>query len=122
GGIMISPVLAAVVTAEPSARVQLIPVRIRGHRDRRYFIVNVLSRVAALDRARSRYRVFSGTNDIACLSRLALHPLPEDTPAIFHLEEMPTLILVSRALRDRLVSATSHPGNLIPAHKFTMDF
>lgn len=112
----VSPVIADVLRGSAEANVQLVPVSVRGKPALRYFAVNVLDSVALLDRAASKVTTFVGTDVIDTVTRLSLVKAPPRLPPIFHLAEIPVVILVSDALRRALQAASPHPGVLTPSN------
>jgi Immunity protein family (Imm11) len=119
---LVSPVLADVLKGLAQDHVQLLPVSIKGRPELKYFAVNVLDSVPLLDRDRSKFRTFTGSDAIARVSRLALRPLPPEAPPIFHLAEHPVLVLVNDELRRALEAASRYPGVLTPASKWRDEY
>lgn len=117
GLLVLAPPLVEVVQAT-GARVQLLPLKVARRPDLQYAIANVLERVPALDLARSKLTTFAGTDVIDRVTQLALKPIADDAPAIFHAAEHPVLILVNDELRQRLQAASSNPGVLTPVEEW----
>ena len=78
----------------------------------RYFMANITMHLACFDRDRSQYRTFSDPPyAIHAVKKMVLKPIPQDAPAVFHLEEMPAVILVhDGALCREMQSVSSSPG------------
>jgi hypothetical protein len=119
---LVSPVLAEVLKRFAGEHVQLLPVSIKGRPELKYFADNVLESLALLDPERSKFTKFPGTDVIERVSRLALRPLPDGAPPIFHLAEHPVLILVNDQLRRTLQAASRYPGVLTPAETWRDEY
>jgi hypothetical protein len=94
-------------------------VSVRGKPELKYFGVNVLDVVPALDLERSEYQKLPGSNAIDRILRFILRRIPDDAPPIFHVAERPSMVMVNDDLRRRLAAASKHPGVLTPAEKYT---
>lgn len=122
GILLVSPVLRRVLEESSGAHLQFVPVSVRGKPELKYFGVNVLDSVPALDLERSKITRLPGASGIDRILRFALRPIPDDAPPIFHVAEDPTMILVDDELRRRLAAASTHPGMLTPAQKYRNEF
>jgi hypothetical protein len=121
GILLVSNVLREVLLATAGASLQFIPVKMRDDSGLKYFIVNVLDTVPALDLERSGYDTFPG-GGIESIHKLVLRRIPSNAPPIFHAAEHTTLILVNDELRRRLEKASKHPGVFIPTSKYSDGF
>ena len=122
GVLFVSPALRQVLEESPGGHFQFVPPDVRGQPELRYFLVNVLDTVPAIDLERSKVEVFPGTDAIRRIQLLRLRPIPPDAPPIFHAAEDPTMILVSDDLQRRLARASRHPGVLKPADKYRNEY
>ncbi|MDF0677316.1 MAG: hypothetical protein P0120_23715 [Nitrospira sp.] len=122
GILLVSPVLRRVLEESSGAHLQFIPVGVHGKSDLKYFGVNVLDSVPALDLKRSKVTRLPGASGIDRILSFAVRPIPEGAPPIFHVAEDTTLIVVNDELRLRLIAASKHPGVLTPAEKYRNEF
>lgn len=97
------------VEAHVAEGVQYLPASLKGKRGS-YHVVNPTVRVAALDRKKSEFETYPGTEAMRSVRKLVLGKIPADAPALFRLEEIPQLILVSDALKKALEKASASPG------------
>jgi hypothetical protein len=102
-------VLAKVLKDIADQRVQLLPLSIQGNSKLKYFAVNVLDSVELMDRDRSKFSVFEGTNAISQIKSLVLRKA-KNLPPIFHLAENPPLIIIDDELKKALEKASDSPG------------
>jgi hypothetical protein len=101
--------------------IQFLPVSLPSYPKKKYFLPNVLIHVACLDRSRSIYESFStAPYAINYLKKLVLLPVPKSTPPIFHMSEIPTVLLVRDDLCDQMKRASSSPGTFLEVETFTM--
>lgn len=109
--LLVSDALRAVLAAHVPHGVQYLPASLEGKEEAGpWWAVNATVHVAAMDREGSEYETFPGTEAMRRVRRLALRPVPEDAPALFHLEEIPQLLVVSDGLRRALEAAGGAPG------------
>lgn len=87
-----------------------------------YWLLNILDNVAALDRDRSRFRLFSGTDDvIVSIDELVLREEALQGRDIVRLAEMRSVILVSARLRASIEAAGLTGFAFQPTDKFKTD-
>lgn len=122
GILLVSPVLRRVLEESSGVHLQFIPVSIRGKPELKYFGVNVLDSVPALDLDRSKVTRLPGASGIDRILSFALRTIPDDAPPIFHVAEDTTLILVNDELCRRLAATSASPGVLTPAEKYKNEF
>ncbi len=100
---------------------QFLPVHLPSYPDTYYFLPNVISHVSCLDRTRSIYKAFPDPpNAIYYLRKMVLLPIPVESPPIFHMSEIPAVLLVRDDLRKQLQRVASSPGKFINVQKFTI--
>jgi hypothetical protein len=112
--------LLEVLESESGARLQLVPVRVAGMRVR-YTLANVLSHVACIDPKRSRMKRDRKDRRIESVDKLALRPLPTDAPGLFHLAELPIVLLVRDSLRARMQAESATPGKFSAVEDFQLE-
>jgi hypothetical protein len=99
--------------------VQFIPARLPGRREPTYFLLNITSHVACFDRNRSQFKAYEDPpHAIRAVRKMALEPIPQDAPTVFHLAEMPAVILVRDDLRAEMRAVSSSPGTFTPIGQF----
>lgn len=118
---LVSDVLREVLEAAEGARLQFIPVTVSGKQDLKYFVVNVLDTLPAIDLDQSKYDAYPD-GDIRRIDKLVLRSIPADAPPIFRAAEKTALILVNDELHSRLAAASKHPGVLVAAAKYKNEF
>jgi hypothetical protein len=119
--LLVSDTLRAVLREHVPDGVQHLPARVPGA-DGEYWGVNATARVAALDREKSELENYPGTEAVRRVRRLVLRPIPADAPALFHLEEIPQLLLVSDALRKALQAASKSAGEFQAPEEWKLGF
>lgn len=119
--LLVSDALRAVLDEHVPAGVQYLPGRVKGTRAG-YWGVNATARVAAMDRAKSEFETYAGTEAMSRVRRLVLRPIPADAPALFHLEEISQLLLVSDALRRALEAASESAGVFTSPDEWRLGF
>jgi hypothetical protein len=122
GILFVAPALREVLEESGGGRLEFASTSVRGHPELRYFMVNVLDTVPAIDLDRSKYEVFPGTDAIRRIQLLRLRAIPASAPPIFHAAEDPPMILVSDDLKRRLSGASDHPGVLVRADKYRNEY
>lgn len=122
GCMIVRPNLRQLLERESGAPIQFIPVKVRGRAKDPYAIANVLARVACLDERRSRLeRDPDSPEIIASVAKLVLRPLPEDAPGVFHLDELPSVLLVRDRMRARMEEVSPSPGKFVGVGEFKLD-
>ena|SRR5262245_20680607 len=99
---------------------QFIPVRIARRPRARYWIANILNSLPCFDPKRSEYTThLHPPYPIHTLQKLVLKPIPPDAPAVFHIEELPDVLMVRDDLRERMQAASSSPGRFIRVEEYS---
>jgi hypothetical protein len=80
----------------------------------KYFAVNVLDVIDAIDAKRSKIRRPKG---LRIVDKLVFHELPTDGPSIFKPIGFEHRTFVTEDLKKRLEAAVSTPGTFIPLEK-----
>lgn len=118
-GILVSSRLSAVLEWGAGQHIQFIPAAIKRVRDERYSLANLLSLVPCLDRERSDFDTFDAPpHAIRTMRKMVLAPILPEAPAIFHMREMPGVILVRDDLREAMCEASSSAGEFLPVSSF----
>jgi hypothetical protein len=85
-----------------------------------YFMANTTTHLACFDHDRSQYQRFPvAPHTIRAVKKMELKPIPPHAPALFHLAELPAVILVRDELRQAIQSASTSPGTFTPVDQFT---
>jgi hypothetical protein len=117
--------LTSMTLREPIERfcpecIQFVPVRLPGRRDPTYFLLNITSHFACFDRNRSEFKAYEDPpHAIRTVRKLVLKPIPQEAPAVFHLAEIPGVILVRDDLRTEMQAVSSSAGTFTPTAEFT---
>lgn len=116
---MVSAKLKKILEKNCPDCIQYIPVTLEDYPDKPYWIANVLTSVSCIDRDKSRFStVPRPPHTIRKVNRLVLKPIADDAPAVFRMEEIPSLMLVSEVLRKEFEAASSSPGKFTRAQDF----
>ena len=122
GGYLIaSNKLRSLLERESNARIQFLPVRLKGHR-KTYAIANILERAACFDRARSQFKAYEDTGGISRLKKLVLKDVPIDGPEVFHLEGIRSVLLFKPRLRALMQEQMPSAGWFTPVSKFQIGY
>lgn len=118
-GTFVSPRLHAVIEQAAGEYVQFIPVATVGSSRTPYRLLNLLALVPCLDLARSKYETFDAPPQaIRTLSKMVLTTIAPGRPPIFHVEEMPGVIIVRSDLREAMEATSASAGEFIPIARF----
>lgn len=100
--------------------VQYIPITVpRMATSKDYFIANIVKHTEAMDMIQSVYQTFEDSPDVIYqITNLVLKPLGKDSPPIFHLKEVPAIILVRDDLREGIQQVSRAAGNFIPIDEY----
>ncbi|MFP2930233.1 imm11 family protein [Pyxidicoccus sp. 3LG] len=111
-----------VLAALPLVGVQLVPadVRVRGEDVRRYFLVHVYQRVAAIDRERSVLDLFED-GDVLGIQNLVLDmekiaEVPLEQRLVFRLMESPSVHLFHESVVDAVLALQPEGVRFTPAN------
>lgn len=117
---LVSAKLRDVIEKSCPQGIQFIPATLPRQRKPLYFMANIILHVACFDRERSQYQAFADPPyAIRAVKKLILKPIPQDAPPIFHLAEIPAVILVRNDLCRAMQSASSSPGSFTIVDQFT---
>jgi hypothetical protein len=124
GGLYLSPAAKRIVeTHARPEHVQFIPATFAPHlgeADHARWLLNVTATGAYVDREASDYDASTRNPDvIRTIRRLVLKPVPRDAPAVFHMEELLTVLLVRADLAEALRGKLRTPGRIVPAGEYT---
>jgi hypothetical protein len=108
--LLVSDAVRKVVEEQVPEGVQYLPAKLEGKRAGTWWALNATGRVAAVDLKKSEYDTYAGSQDIRRVKRLVLKPVPADAPALFHLGEIPHVLVVSDAFRRAVEKAGDAVG------------
>jgi hypothetical protein len=116
---LVSARLREVIEACCPQGIQFIPAVASKSAKMHHFMANITLHYAGFDRERSQYRAFADPPHAICaIKKMVLRPIPEDAPAIFHLQEIPAVILVRDDLRRAMQSVSSSAGSFTVADRY----
>lgn len=116
---MVSAKLKRVLDKHCPECIQYIPVKLEDYPDSKYWIANVVTNVSCLDRDKSKITTFqTRPQAIKTIKKLVLKPIEDDAPQVFHMQELPPVLLLSDVLRQALQAASESAGEFVRSDKY----
>lgn len=111
---IVSKKLKQVLDKECPECIQYVPVKLEDYPDEKYWIANILTSISCLDREKSKITSFPRPpHAIRTIKKLVLKPIADDAPELFHMEELPAVLLVSDVLRQAIEAVSEAAGRFI---------
>jgi hypothetical protein len=118
-GTFVSPGLHTVIERAVGEYVQFIPAATAGSPRAPYRLLNSLALVPCLDLTRSKYETFdTPPRAIRTFSKMVLTTIAPGGPPIFHVGEMPGVIIVRSDLREAMEATSASAGEFVPIARF----
>ncbi|HET7229001.1 MAG TPA: DUF1629 domain-containing protein [Longimicrobium sp.] len=118
--LLVTDAVRAVLEEHAGKVVQFLPAKVKGKRAA-YWALNATGQAKAMDRAKSKFKAWSDGEGIESVRHLALK-VPASAPALFHLAEIPQVLVVSDALKEALEAASKSPGDFESPGEWRLGF
>lgn len=119
--LLVTDAVRAVLEEHAGKVVQFLPVTLKGKRGATYHALNATGQAKAMDRAKSEFEAWPDGEGIQRVKHLALK-VPASAPALFHLKEIPQVLVVSDALKEALEAASKTPGDFESPDEWRLGF